>query len=370
MNNDPWGGSEVQWFELAKHLILKGEKVTCLMYKWEEKDLRLNELRQLGVSIIDIPNYGRKKENLIQRLAFEWITRIQQKFFIENFNFSIYDYAFVNQGGFMEVTNSPWKHLYKRLKKYCLTFHNYTPNYVFKNKKKGLLKCWINNAHINVAAAYRIKDVLQNQLNIKFNNFYALENPLTMKRKKTYTNFPDLVNGNFKMIMLAQLDVSRKAQDNLIRVFINEKWRRRNLIVELFGSGNDFALLNKLIIDNNLDKQIFLKGNTSNVEIELSNAHLYLQITHRDALPLSIIEAMNVSRAIVVSNIGDMPLWVSNGKSGFIANDATVEEIDLVLELAWQKRNDWEKMGQNSFDIFNTKFPENVSLEFEKLILK
>ena len=63
----------------------------------------------LDAKIIYIPNTGRKKKNIFERLRFEWVTRFEQRIFINKFNFSEYDYVVVNQGGFMDVTNHPGK---------------------------------------------------------------------------------------------------------------------------------------------------------------------------------------------------------------------------------------------------------------------
>ena len=115
MNSDAWGGSEEQWFATAKYALMQENSVTCLMFDWEDKRTRMKDLEKQGAVIIYIPNYGRAKKNLYQRLYFEWITRIKQKIFIQQFNFARYNFAVVNQGGFMEVTNSPWKKLYKKL---------------------------------------------------------------------------------------------------------------------------------------------------------------------------------------------------------------------------------------------------------------
>ncbi len=370
MNSDPWGGSEVQWFAFAKYCCSINKKVTCLMYDWDDKKKILEPLKELGAQIIYIPNKGRKKENIFQRLRFEWFTRFQQREFIDKFDFSFYDFVVVNQGGFMEVANSPWKNIYKRLHSYCLTFHNYTENFVFRKYKSKLLIEWISGAKNTFGASHQIKNVLEQQLNFTINNFNTLINPITIKISEGYSSYPPLFNGNYKFLMLAQLDVSRKAQDNLIEVFNSEIWRDRNVIIEFYGKGNDLNYLQNSINKKGLDKQIFLKGNTDNVSKVLDEAHLVLQITHRDAMPISVVEAMSKSRAVVVSNVGDMPIWVKENYNGWIASDASVNSIALVLEKAWQYRNNWEEMGKNAFKTFTEKYPKNVDEYFYKMIFK
>lgn len=368
MNTDPWGGSEVQWEATAAYCLQKKMHVTCLVYDWKEKKVKLEGLEKMGATIHYIPNKGRRKENIFQRLRFEWFTRIEQRIYINSFDFSKFDLVVVNQGGFMDVTNNPWKKLYLKLKKYCLTYHNYTLHYQFKKTKADILKNWINNAHVNIGDAIKIKSILELQLNAEFKNFTSLVNPLTIERTKTITAYPELDQGNYKIIMLAQLDIARKAQDNLIRVFALPQWLTRNVIVELYGNGEHFDLLQNLIKENNLEHKIFLKGNTNNVSAVLETSHLVLQITHRDAMPISVVEAMSKSRPVIVSNVGDMPLWVDEEINGWISEDATVNSITEVLEKAWLKRENWKQMGEHSFNTFLKRYPESVAAEFYKLI--
>jgi glycosyltransferase involved in cell wall biosynthesis len=368
MNSDPWGGSEEQWFTLAKYCCTINKKVTCLMYDWQDKRNKLQTLTDLGATIIYIPNKGRRKENLLQRIRFEWITRLEQIQFIKKFDFSKYDYVLVNQGGFMEVTNHPWKNLYSRFGKYSLTFHNYDKNFVFKPAKAKLLVKWMHNAHLNIGDAFRIGGILESQLQTKLDNWTSIVNPITIERSKTYTIYPNLVDGKYKIVMLAQLDITRKAQDNLVMALASDVWKSRNVIVELYGGGSDFDLLQNLIQQYNLQKLVVLKGNTKVVAKVLESAHIVLQITHRDAMPISVVEAMSKSRAVIVSDIGDMPLWVEDGINGWVSPDASIASIHNVLEKAWQQKENWELMGRNAFDTFTKKFPVSVEAFSYELI--
>lgn len=364
MNSDPWGGSEVQWFATANFALDKGNKVTCLVYEWEAKKEKMELLKNKGATIIYIPNFGRAKTNLYQRLSFEWITRGKQKTFINNFNFSIYNFVVVNQGGFMEVANNPWKNIYQKLPSYVLTFHNYNTSYNFKPQKAKVLTNWMQNAKYLICDAARIIQVLEPKLNQKFNKVLPLVNPLSIKKSTSYTSYPPLENGNYKIIMLAQLDVNRKAQDNLIKAFANNNWKNRNCILEIYGGGQHFNMLKQLITELDLHNKVFLKGNTNQVSDVLNSAHLVLQITHMDAMPISVIEAMSKSRAVVVSKVGDMPVWIKDFETGWVTENASVQNIETGLEVAWKHKDQWEQMGKNAFDFFNKNFPSSVEEVF------
>jgi glycosyltransferase involved in cell wall biosynthesis len=76
-------------------------------------------------------------------------------------------------------------------------------------------------------------------------------------------------------------------------------------------------------------------------------------------MPISVTEALAMSRAIIASDVGDMPLWINEGVNGWIAEKVCIEEIDRVLENAWQQRNKLEEMGRESYKIFKQKYPES-----------
>ena len=102
----------------------------------------------------------------------------------------------------------------------------------------------------------------------------------------------------------------------------------------------------------------------------MQDAHLLLQLTHIDAMPLSVVEAMAMARPVVASRIGDMPLWVEQGRNGWISRNAQATEIDHTLELAWQQRASWPEMGRASFTIFREKFPGSPEKHFLDILEK
>jgi len=95
----------------------------------------------------------------------------------------------------------------------------------------------------------------------------------------------------------------------------------------------------------------------SNPKDVLEKCHLVLQVTHIDAMPITVVEAMSMSRPVVVSRIGDMPQWVTEGENGWVAEDASENNIDDALESAWQQRESWDRIGVNAFHVFSRKYP-------------
>jgi glycosyltransferase involved in cell wall biosynthesis len=152
----------------------------------------------------------------------------------------------------------------------------------------------------------------------------------------------------------------------LVKALSSEKWKQRNWTLHFYGDGKDRQKLQELIETSEMTDKIFLEGHTNDVKSALENAHLLFQITHIDAMPLVVVEAMAVGRAAVVSKIGDMPCWINQGENGWISDDASVEQIDKTLEKAWLQKEQWRQMGENAFSVFQKKYPAPA----EELLLK
>ena len=213
--------------------------------------------------------------------------------------------------------------------------------------------------------------MLESNTNIKPPHAGILLNPISFEPPPALTPYPALQNGNYRFIMLAALELWRKGQDHLVPALSSDKWKQRNWTLHLYGEGMDRRSLQELVIKTGLQQKVFLEGNTNDPKAVLENAHLLLQLTHIDAMPLSVVEALALGRPVAVSKIGDMPYWISEGENGWISSNASVEQIDTTLERAWNQREDWPRMGEKGFDSFKRKSPvsaeENMLQQMEEI---
>ena len=362
MNGAPWGGSEEIWYRTAVYCASRGWKVGCAAFDWKEKERKFTALSRQGCQVYPIPNKGRSKKNIVQRLQYKW-TRLRQVKFCQSLPFHEYDMVVVNVGGF-EITTPEWRDLHTYFTKYALVFHNYDERMVWSRKKTALLKKWLFGAKKNLFAAKRICLVLERQLQVHLPHTATIINPITFSPPLRPAPYPPLKDQCYIWSMFAALDVGRKAQDVLIEALAGPQWSDRNWVLYLYGEGNDRSYLESLITRHNLHSKIILRGHIDNVQQALEETHLVLQITHRDAMPISVVEALAMSRPVVVSRIGDMPEWVREKQNGWISSEVTVREINRTMEMAWNKKEDWMKMGINGFHLFKEKFPPSTEAHF------
>ena len=359
MNGAAWGGSEELWFRTAIYAAGKNHKVACAFYYWNEKEEKIEALKKAGCQVYLLPNKGRTKKNLLEKINYK-ICKWKLKQTISALPFKEYDLTVVNLGG-LEIYTSAWKKAYHKLSEYALLFHNYSEEEFYKPAKAERMRGWIQHAADNFFAAKRIKEVLEKKLDIIISDAGFFINPITIIPPSVPAPYP---KEPITFAMLAELDVNRKAQDNLITALSLPKWMTRSWQLQLYGKGRDSKLLQQLIATNGMSERIKLRGHVADVKTVLENAHLILQITHRDAMPLAVMEAMAVGRPVVVSRVGDMPYWVEEGRNGWVANNASVKEIDAVMERAWQQKEYWQQAGEQSFFLFKEKFPASPEQKF------
>ncbi|WP_437920241.1 glycosyltransferase [Sphingobacterium sp. LRF_L2] len=133
-----------------------------------------------------------------------------------------------------------------------------------------------------------------------------------------------------------------------------------NLKFYLLGVGYhspDLEHLKRKVSEYNLEEIVILKPWLSQQETfeYLKNALFYVTVSRYEGLPLSVIEAMSLSKAIVASKVYGNVDCVQNGENGFLAPlevDCFVDHIKHLLS----DRILLEGMANKSRTIFLNKF--------------
>lgn len=354
MNGAAWGGSEELWYRSALRLAGNGYRVGVCCFYWPGKKEKIEALEAAGCKLYLLPG---KPETKV--LAGKW--KLHKAF--KKIPFSDYQSIIVNQGGWKDIAYYPFKKLYKTLPSYCLCFHNYDTEEKLSVKKKKSLQEWTGHAQVNLAASGKIFETIKKNCAIEMPNQKIFINPVTFQPPDQPLAYPS-IQGKIIWVMLASLDMKRKAQDILIQTLSKEKWKQRNWELHLYGTGNDHTQLEHNILTYNLQSKIFLKGFTNTVKDVITSSHLILQMTHKDALPISVMEAMAAGRPVIASNVGDMPGWVRHNENGWIVNKTDMDSIDEMLEIAWNNKNQWELMGKKAFETFHSYYPIDPVKQF------
>jgi glycosyltransferase involved in cell wall biosynthesis len=148
---------------------------------------------------------------------------------------------------------------------------------------------------------------------------------------------------------VARVHFVTKSQDLLVRVLRLPKWRARPLQVTLWGSDNgSLKQVLRSVELHGLQKQLSYGGVSNNIEQVWSEHHGLILPSRAEGNALSLIEAMICGRVPITTRVGRAGELIDDNNSGFLAPAATAELVDEVLERAWQRRDDWQAMGQRA----------------------
>ncbi len=366
MNGGPWGGSEGLWSRTAMRLAAEGHDVACAAFAWPGKERRFEELRAAGCAAIPMPNWRRRKATLLDWLVHEGLAKPAQTLAVRLLPWRRFDHVAFSQGAWDEVTTQPFRRLDRLARSYSIAYHSYreegTP------RRPDDLRRIVRGARMNLFSGERTREVFAERLGMDPPNAALLHSPLSFEPPAEEPAWPDDA-GPLRIIGVGTLHYDTKAQDVLLQALAAERWRARAWTLDLYGEGPERADIEALARALGLEGRVALRGHTDDVAAALSSAHLLVQPSRIEAVGISVHEAMAMARPCLVTRIGDMPRWIRDGESGFVAARPEPEEVGRALDRAWEARARLREMGRRARADFLARFPADPVGEFAKLLL-
>lgn len=166
---------------------------------------------------------------------------------------------------------------------------------------------------------------------------------------------------------VARLGCWQKGQDLILEVLKQPQWRDRSVEVTFWGQdhGNQ-QQLEDLVQLYGLQEQVRFGGFASPIEI-WRQSHALLLPSRYEGMPMVTAEAMMCGRIAIVTACGRNPEWVDDGETGFLAIP-TVASLASTLEQAWERRNDWQRMGEIAAKRIRNRYSREPVIDFAKQI--
>jgi glycosyltransferase involved in cell wall biosynthesis len=366
MNGAAWGGSEPLWASAAALLAREGHQVICAAFDWPGKRERLRPIESAGGRVHLLPNWGRPKRTPVERIAHEALARPAVRLALRALPIGRVDHVVLSQGTWDDAVSGPYRSACRRARGYTLVSHNYSEE--APPRRPRMLAGLVAGARANLFAADRARAVLSLALGIEVPRAAVVFNPLSFDPPEQPPPLPR--TGPVRFAVMAALDLSRKAQDVLVEALAAPGWAPRDWRLDLYGGGPDRERLAALVRARGLEQRVTLRGHVSDVAGALSTAHVLVQATHRDAMPIAVHEAMALGRPCLVSRIGDMPDWITEGRTGWVCDRVDLAELGRGLERAWAARERWSEMGKLARQEFGTRFPRDPASAFAERLLQ
>ena len=190
---------------------------------------------------------------------------------------------------------------------------------------------------------------------------YVISNPMMWKGK-------NWENGkNKRIICIGRIDIKEKRTDVLLEAMRIVVMKYPDVELVLFGEDvkNGLEVLNRLIIDKRLQKNVFYRGITNNVDDELCKADLQVLCSDFEGIPNALIEGICVGIPIITTDFyggGAQLLLGENSEFGTIVKRGSSSEMAKKIIEYFDDRDKFVKKAQAA--------KENIKFYSEEKILQ
>lgn len=141
----------------------------------------------------------------------------------------------------------------------------------------------------------------------------------------------------------------------LVEIAKNLKKKREDFVFLVAGTGNLENRLKKEIKEHKLEEQFILQGQISDIDSFYNVIDFLVNTSLSEAMPLSILEAMSVSKPIIAFDIDSLSELVINDKNGYLIKkyDTDLYSEAIVKLFNREKRKDF---GEESKAMFTKDF--------------
>ena len=221
----------------------------------------------------------------------------------------------------------------------------------FVIKKDKLVICAVSKENQRIATDfYKVPD----------NKVFFVNNPVDIKHY--YKNDND--DGNIRIINVSRQDVN-KNQILILKAIKTMSLEFENLKLILVGDGNQHENLKRFCKENKIIDRVEFTGQIADARNYLAEADIYVSASHREGLPLSMIEAMAAKLPIVSSKVGGVPDLVD--QNGYLYEDDNLEQLVFYLKKLCLDKELRNKMGDRSFEIVQEFDAEKCARKYESI---
>jgi glycosyltransferase involved in cell wall biosynthesis len=139
--------------------------------------------------------------------------------------------------------------------------------------------------------------------------------------------------------------LSVKRWDRLVRAALALKQQGFNFLVRLVGDGPLRDSLCQQTQDMGVADCFEFMGNREDIPSLLAEATFLVHTSDSEGCPNVVMEAMACGRAVVATEVGDIPLLIEDGKTGFIVPRGDEEALATHIATLISSRDLCRRMG-------------------------
>ncbi len=333
------GGSEMLWVESASALRARGHDVIVVIKDWDPPPPFFEKFFELGIKTCF------KGEGEIEKIS---------KFHPDLIVVSTGDQDEGTEyfGAFIEA-NLPYVIINQLTKQI-----EYWP---LREKKLPAVRTAYQNAVRTFFTCWNSHRIMESRLGNKITNASLHYNPYHIDRD-VQLPFPSFENGT-QIAMPSKLLHIHKGQRLVIELMAREKWKHRDVTINLYGEGPDEAEFKRLVAEKSLSNIQFHPRVSDLLTIWRTN-HAILMASFMEGLPIVLVSAMLSRRVPILTDIGGHAEVIDDNRSGFLASKPTLEDLDDALGRAISRVSEWEEIGKLAREQILDYLPEDPVANF------
>lgn len=113
-------------------------------------------------------------------------------------------------------------------------------------------------------------------------------------------------------------------------------------------AGGDFSPYQKLVKKLNLQNKIIVKENVLDIENYINSADLGLYTSEEESFGMGVLETMSYGKPILTTNVGGIPEFMQNGKTGFLFKTGDTNGFAKKLLEIYKNPELLKSLGQNA----------------------
>jgi glycosyltransferase involved in cell wall biosynthesis len=363
MGGLPWGGSEELWCRAADALLDRGHEVLFNSRQWQTTAAPLQRLIDKGAkpSFRSRMRLGRSLRRLLERthlvdLKFlPWLKKMRPEFVVISFACHTDEPQIANACHMLGIP-------------YAIVLQAAGYNSWIRPQDTPAFRSAYANAQQCFFVSAENRHIIESNLVLDLSRSEIVDNPF-MVRLDAAPAWPS-TEPFWKLAYVGRIHFVSKSQDLLVHVLRQPKWRTRPLKITMWGNDDGYlGQVQEMIKLYGLEEQLSYGGFSNDIESLWSQYHALLLPSRMEGNALSLIEAMLCGRMPITTDVGRAAELIDDGRSGFVAPAATAKLIDDVLERAWQRRHDWQAMGQEAARVIRQRHSLKPGEDFADRIL-
>jgi glycosyltransferase involved in cell wall biosynthesis len=353
MEGLPWGGSEVLWSRAARRLAASGETVAVSVRRWPVVPPHVRELEKAGCRVFfrsppSLAQRALRRCGLLRRHPFRWLARFRPQLVVVSLGMHIEG---IEAAQACRAYGLPYVLVIQSANE-ALWWPDALLDILLESYR-GAAACWF--------VSENNRRLVETQLACRLPKAAVVRNPFNVCYEAS-PPWPD-PSGGLRLACVGQLAPAAKGQDLIFEVLGQERWRRRGVKLSLFGGGQNERTVRRLAELYNL-ADVRFAGFAADVEGIWASHHALLLPSRHEGLPLAVVEAMLCGRVCIVTDVAGNAELIEDNVNSFLAAAPTVPLLAEAMDRAWERRDDWRRIGAVAAETVRRRVPPDPVAEF------